>query len=160
MATAISVHQPYWKKLAFAAMVFIGLGTFTKEANAQSALGKLAPPKTTLPEKEPGMLMGEVVVIRISPETQALHNYLAKHCSVPDTTNGRVLVSFQLKKDGTVNNIAVSEQLSEPVRMEVLRVLNKALKSKRFNQYPNQDYLNAFSLNFINGKIKPFNIKH
>lgn len=158
MALPATVELSWWKRWTVAAMVLMGLGTMTKNVQAQSfPLGKMLPPapKPAINiDDDHGMLLGEVVVVGMPPQIKAIHNYLVKHCRVSPSTNGRLAVSFAVAEDGSLTQIALTEQLSAAVNLEVLRVLKKAPKWKNYNRETNSFYDNTLYLTFVNGKIK------
>ncbi|MGY0041117.1 hypothetical protein [Pedobacter sp. NJ-S-72] len=149
---ASQTNESHWKRWAVAALLFIGFGTAAQEADAQTTLqGKVAP-KTIEPDR-PIATMGIVIPMVVNPDLVSLHNYLIKNCIVPASANGRLIVSFKLKKDGSLTELAVSNHLSSQVRQEVLRVLKTAPKWKKINSEYNSPY--SLDLTFKNGKLEP-----
>ena len=104
-----------WKKWAIAAMIFIGIGAAGQKADAQTLVGKVIP-KAVIPDCDPGVMLGEMTLVVVDPELMSLHNYMVKNCKVPASTNGRLIASFHVKKDGTLSNFALSEQLPKALR--------------------------------------------
>jgi len=141
-----------WKKWAIAAMVFIGIGTAGQKAGAQTLVGKVAP-KAVSPDCNQGMMLGEISMVVVDPELMSLHHYMVKNCKVHASTNGRLIASFKVKKDGTLTNFALSEHLSKAVRQEVLHTLKRAPKWNK--QKVETTSLHALYLNFVNGRITP-----
>jgi len=141
-----------WKKWAIAAMVFIGIGTAGQKAGAQTLVGKVAP-KAVSPDCNQGMMLGEISMVVVDPELMSLHHFMIKNCKVPASTNGRLIASFKVKKDGTLTNFALSEHLSKAVRQEVLHTLKRAPKWNK--QKVETTSLHALYLNFVNGRITP-----
>jgi len=130
-----------WKRLAVAAMVFIGFNVSTQKANAQEKLmGKVAP-KSVEPDFEKYPVMGEIAIIP-SPEIVSLHSYLAQTVKLPSSVNGNLAVSFSVNRLGEFFKLTTGEQQSQQVRLEVLKALKKAPKwtKKRY------DVKHSFSL--------------
>lgn len=147
-----SPKRPYWKKWLIAAMVFIGFNTAVQKLKAQEKLtGKVA-----VAPIEPGknIKMGEVVCSTSPAQLKTLHAYLVKQCKVPASTNGRVVASFVLGKNGVLENPAVSNHLGEKVRAEVLRALKAAPKWKEAHAFYGNPY--SLDLDFKNGKISAY----
>lgn len=117
-----------WKKWIIAAMVFVGMGSLMTKASAQeSKLGRVLKPspdcqKTV--EQQP-VLMGKIAIIH-DPVDDVLYDYLIKNCKIPATAQGRLIVTFNLKQDGTIDHLAVNDHLPRTVSDEVLRVIRKA----------------------------------
>jgi len=141
-----------WKKWAIAAMVFIGIGAAGQKADAQTLVGKVIP-KAVIPDSDPGVMLGEISMVVVDPELMSLHNYMVKNCKVPASTNGRLIASFKVKKDGTLTNFALSEHLSKAVRQEVLNTLKRAPKWNK--QKVENNTLHALYLDFVKGSITP-----
>ncbi|WEK17438.1 MAG: hypothetical protein P0Y49_11595 [Candidatus Pedobacter colombiensis] len=150
-----SVSKPYWKRWAMAAMVFIGIGTVGQKANAQTILGKVAPQaKDSICDSSKTFLMGVVAIIPLADELKSLHEYMVRKCKGPISTNGWLVASFTVKKDGSLTNLATSEQLSKVVREEVLKALKKAPKWDSSKIENEQSY--SLNLTFKDGKIIPY----
>jgi len=149
-----SVNKPYWKRWAVAAMVFLGIGTVGQKANAQIKLGVVAPKRVdSICNNDRSFIMGKIAMIPRSDELKTLHEYLARKCKAPTSTNGWLVASFVVKKDGSLTNLATSDQLSKAVREEVLKTLKKAPKWDHTKIRYDQSY--TLSLNFKDGKIMP-----
>lgn len=150
-------HKPYWKKWAIAAMVFIGFNTASEKTKAQEIMGKVAPKQLNAGDDfKNSPLMGEVVISRPA-EYKELHAYLARKVKVPATVNGGLIASFTVAKDGSLTNIAVSEQLTPEVRTAVAKVLKTAPRGKDTQLIPGYPY--SLFLTFKNGKIMPYPTK-
>lgn len=147
--------KPIWKKWAIAAMVFIGIGTAGQEANAQEKmLGKVAP-KVAEPDCDKIMTMGIVMPpITAAEELRSLHGYIAQHSKVPASTNGRMIVSFSIRNNGSLSKIALTEQLPKAVRDEVLKAIKTAHKWNVQKKNDTSRY--TMHLTFKNGKILPY----
>lgn len=157
LVPAAQNQRSVWKRWAVAAMVFIGFGATGQKANAQEALmGKVVKrerepdyPKMTLLGivAPPGMLK--------DAELRSLHTYLVKNCQVPDSINGRLIASFNIRKNGSFSHIGLSEQLPKTVRDEVLRAIKASPKWKK------KEYVSPYTLQltFKNGKIMPYGSK-
>lgn len=155
LASSESVNKPYWKRWGVATMVFLGIGTVGQKANAQIKLGEVVVPKRvdSICNNDRSFIMGKVAMIPKSDELKILHEYLARKCKAPTSTNGWLVASFVVKKDGSLTNLATSDQLSKAVREEVLKTLKKAPKWDRTKIRYEQSY--TLSLNFKGGKIMP-----
>jgi len=149
------VNKPYWKRWVVAAMVFIGIGTVGQKANAQIKLGEVGPkPIDSKCDNDRSFIMGKIAIAPRTDELKSLHEYMVRKCKVPTSANGWLVASFIVKKDGSLTNLATSNQLSKAVREEVLKVLKKAPKwdrSKIEYEQPNSLYLT-----FKDGKIMPY----
>lgn len=117
-----------WKKWVIAAMVFVGLGSLMTKANAQeSKLGRVLKPSQNCQktvEQQPA-LMGEIAIIH-DPVDDVLYDYLSKNCKIPISAQGRLIVTFNLKQDGTIDRLAVNDHLSRTISDEVLKVIKQA----------------------------------
>ncbi|WP_146186466.1 hypothetical protein [Pedobacter sp. HMWF019] len=117
-----------WKKWVIAAMVFVGLGSLMTKASAQeSKLGKVLKPNPDCQrtvEQQP-VLMGKIAIIH-DPVDDVLYDYLIKNCKVPASAQGRLILTFNLKQDGTIDRLAVNDHLPKTVSDEVLKVIRKA----------------------------------
>jgi len=117
-----------WKKWVIAAMFFVGMGSLMTKVNAQeSKLGRILKPNPDCQkaaEQQP-VLMGKIAVIH-DPVDDVLYNYLIKNCKVPTSAQGRLIVTFNLKQDGTIDRLAVNDHLPNTVSDEVLKVIRKA----------------------------------
>jgi hypothetical protein len=74
------------------------------------------------------------------------------NCKVPESINGRLIVSFSVKKDGSFSYLGLTEQLPKPVRDEVLRALNASPKWQKQHHASVQ----TLYLTFKHGKIMPY----
>lgn len=145
--------RPYWKRWIIAATVFVGFNTAAQKVKAQeNIMGKVAP-KPLESDCGTAIKMGEIVVLPNPVQLKMLHAYVVKKCKVPASVNGRVMASFTIGKNGSLQNLAVSNHLGEKVREEVLKVLRTAPKWKNAGEF----YANPYSLymDFKNGKIRP-----
>ena len=152
LAVVPQTNESHWQRWAVAALLFVGFGTAAQEADAQTAVQGRVALKTIEPDR-PIATMGIVIPMVVNPDLVSLHNYLVQNCIVPASANGRLIVSFKLKKDGSLTELAVSNHLSSQVRQEVLRVLKTAPKWKKTNREYSSPY--SLDLTFKNGKLEP-----
>jgi len=116
-----------WKKWAVAAMVFIGMGSLMSQANAQqSKPGKSNKGGPDCSSAEEGKFIMGDVVIQENPVDHAIYGYLLETYKVPAGTVGRLMVSFNLRKDGTMDHFAANNHLPKDVRDEMLRLIRNA----------------------------------
>nr|WP_121272451.1 hypothetical protein [Pedobacter schmidteae] len=147
-------HRPYWRKWLIAAMVFIGFSTLAQKVKSQGIIvGKVVPK----PVEEDGYLvskLGEIALVPNPAHLKSLHAYVVKKCKVATSTNGRIIASFIVGKDGALENLAVSNHLGEKVRTEVLKILKTAPKWKHADEFYGRPY--ALQLTFKNGRIETY----
>jgi hypothetical protein len=61
---------------------------------------------------------------------RAIYDYVAKYAKIPASAKGKLIVTFNLKKNGSIENLAASNHLSKAIRDEVLRVIRQVPVSK------------------------------
>ena len=154
MSTFQSIVMPY---LIIAAMVFVGLGSLMTKANAQeSKLGRVLKPSQNCQktvEQQPA-LMGEIAIIH-DPVDDVLYDYLSKNCKIPTSAQGRLIVTFNLKQDGTIDRLAVNDHLSRTISDEVLKVIKQAPITRLVKKdvLKQSARLHTLHLTFERGKI-------
>lgn len=130
---SVPVQRSIWKKWSVAAMVFVGLGSLMTKANAQQGkMGKVAI-KDSSNSCETTDQMSHTLGIVVMPEYQAdreIYDYVAKHAKIPTSAQGKLIVTFNLRKNGSIEHLAASNHLSKAVRDEVLRVIRQVPVSK------------------------------
>lgn len=147
-------NRPYWKRWLIAAMVFIGFNTAAQKVKAQeNIMGKVAAKPL---ESDCGAVtkMGEIAIVSDPVQLKMLHAYVVKKCKVPASVNGRLMASFTIGKNGSLQNLAVSNHLGQKVRAEVLKVLKTAAKWKNAAELYARPY--SLYMDFKNGKIRPY----
>lgn len=149
-------RKSVWKRWAMAAMVFIGFGATGQKANAQEALMGKVVKKEIEPDQEKMPVLG-LVAPRLVEDAEliSLHEYLVLNCKMPESINGRLIVSFRVNKDGRFSHIGLTEQLPKPVRDEVLRGIKASPKWQKQGRGSAQ----ILHLTFKNGKIMPYGSK-
>lgn len=153
LTPSVQANKSLWRRFAIAAMVFIGFSAAGQKANAQKILiGK--PARVIEPDSDKMMMLGIVSVNQIDVELISLRKYLIENCIVPASTNGMLIISFTVKKDGYLTKFALSDHLPIPVREEVLKVIKKAPKWKKPTNESGYDH--TLYLTFSNGKILPY----
>ncbi|NQX37780.1 hypothetical protein SAMN05421820_103220 [Pedobacter steynii] len=156
LVPAAQSQRSVWKRWAVAAMVFIGFGATGQKANAQEELMGKVVKKETKPDLGKMVVLGFVAPRVVEDaELNSLHEYLVMNCKVPESTNGRLIASFSVKKDGSFSQIRLTEQLPKPVREEVLRAIKASPK------WQQQGHVSAQTLHltFKHGKIVPYGNK-
>lgn len=132
-AESVPGRSSIWKKWSVAAMVFVGLGSLMTKANAQQGkMGKVAI-KDSSNSCETTDQMSHTLGMVVMPEyhvDQAIYDYVAKYAKIPASVKGKLIVTFSLKKNGSIENLAASNHLSKAVRDEVLRVIRQVPASK------------------------------
>ncbi|QNK61632.1 hypothetical protein H7F33_13830 [Pedobacter sp. PAMC26386] len=154
LAAPDQIHKSIWKKWTITAMLFIGFGAAWQETSAQTGLQGKIVPKETKPDCDKGIRLGVITLPASNKELTSLHHYLVQNCKVPNSINGRLIISFTVKKDGSLANLALSNQLSELTRREVMRVLKNAPNWEKKNREYNYPY--SLSLTFKDGKLAPY----
>ncbi|RQO70229.1 hypothetical protein DBR43_19565 [Pedobacter sp. KBW06] len=152
LVPAAPTPQPVWKRWAIAAMVFIGFGAAGQKANAQEELMGKVVKKVAEPDQEKFAVLGFVAPRLVEDaELVSLHEYLVLNCKVPESINGRLIASFRVSKDGSLNHIGLTEQLPKAVRDEVLRAIKASPKWKKQSHASGQ----TLQLTFKRGQIVP-----
>ncbi|MBB5438566.1 hypothetical protein HDC92_002242 [Pedobacter sp. AK017] len=122
-------HSSFWKKWWTAAMVFVGLVSLMSKANAQQAkMGKVAVKDNANSCQQTDQMSHTlgIVVMPNDPIDQALYNYVNNYAKVPPSAHGRLVVTFNVKKNGVIDHLAANTHLSKAVRAEILRVIKRA----------------------------------
>lgn len=125
----VNGHSSVWKKWSVAAMVFVGLGSLMTKVNAQQGrMGKVAVKanaNSCAQTDQVSHTLG-IVIMPGDPVDQAFYDYVTKYAKIPASAQGRLVVTFNLKKDGTIDHLAANTHLSSAVREEVLRLIKRA----------------------------------
>jgi hypothetical protein len=120
---------PAWKKWLSAAMVLVGINIFNNNADAQNTKPKITNQNTAKIDSNAvfgGVESTEPVFPGGMP---AYKDFLLKnlHCD-KGMLNGKVLVSFEVKPDGSLNNLRIVRGLSKLNDDEVIRVFKLSPK--------------------------------
>lgn len=134
------IRVPTWKKWVSAALVLIGLNVLNNKVIAQ---GKPLPPKHKQIKFLPPAVLGDVEVTEmngiVSPPPmaafpggqKALTDFISKHIKYSKNgKEGRVIVQFDVKTDGSLNNFKILKSVGAVNNTEVIRVLKLSPKWK------------------------------
>lgn len=126
---SVAQHSSVWKKWAAAVVVFVGLGSLMTKANAQQdRMGKVrvkANANSCEQTNQTSHTLG-IMMPPSDPVDQAFYDYVSKYAKIPTSAQGRLVVTFNLKKDGTIDHLAANTHLSNGVREEVLKLIKRA----------------------------------
>jgi hypothetical protein len=133
MAPAKHSFLPGWKKLASAAMVFIGINVFNNKVEAQSTKLKITNQNTQA--KEADIFVGGIGSMETNPEFpggyEGFAYFLKKNLHYKKgMVDGRVIVTFNVNKNGNLSDFQIARGLSTLNDNEVIRVLKLSPKWK------------------------------
>ncbi len=122
------VFMPVWKKLLSAAMILIGINIFNNKAQAQTKAATAAEQHTS-PDSNKlfGMITTNDPKFLGGPE--ALSKFLLNNIQYKDgIIDGRVILVFTVKKDGSLSDIRAVRSVSPANSEEAVRVLKLSPK--------------------------------
>jgi hypothetical protein len=120
---------PAWKKWLSAAMVLVGINVLNNRADAQDVNSQTAKQSTT--KIDSNAVFGGVDPIqpRFPGGMSAYKDFLLKNIHYDKgMLNGKVLVYFEVKPDGSLNNLRILRGLSKLNDDEVIRVFKLSPK--------------------------------
>ncbi|MGI4022813.1 MAG: energy transducer TonB [Janthinobacterium lividum] len=128
---APTAPKSVWKRWLSAAAMFAAVFMGIKEASAQKAVQA-----DSVANQQNNMTsFGGAEAISVFPGGEkAFSAYLDKNLRQPKGTQGRVITSFVIEKDGSITEIRVLRGLTKEADEEAIRVLKESPKWKPGNQ--------------------------
>jgi hypothetical protein len=133
-----ATHLPLWKKWVSAAMVLIGFNFFGTKASAQTPGKKSGDHKSSHKASTPALsAQQDVATVGVFIEMMPLfpggdekfQAYVSKKINYDHIDSaGKVIVSFDVERDGTLTNIKALSGPSERTNAEVVRIIGQSPK--------------------------------
>ncbi len=122
------ILMPVWKKLLSAAMILIGINVFNNKAQAQT---KPVTPTNQRTSPDSNKVFGMITTLepKFPGGYQAFSKFISDNIQYKNgIIDGRVILSFTVKKDGSLSDIKAVRSVSPANGEEAVRVLKLSPK--------------------------------